>query len=920
MGHEEEDGRSPDDHPAVAEVTVTDTGDATASSAGAAVTGYQGTASGGQNSTRAPIRVSRTGKATAASGGIANTGYIGSLTVQSAPREPAPWPHQVGVVPPTARALQQRAAADSLRRGFEDPRTTVTTQVLTGMGGVGKTQLAAEYARAAWQDTRPEYGLDVLVWVSAGSRQSIVEAYAQAGTELCRADPVDPEVAARAFLAWLAPKPRSRVCRWLVVLDGLDDPEDLRGLRPPDHPSGRTVVTTRRRDAALSGGGSRTLEVGLFRAEEALCYLKASLAGYDRHESDQQLGSLAEDLGRLPLAMAQAVAYLVDSDESVAEYRRLLTDRSVTLAETAPDVLPDDQSLPLAAAWSLSVERSDTLQPAGLARPVLYLASLLDSTGIPQTVLTSKPALEYLSAQRAPSGARPVPRASVLEQDALRALRVLHRLNLLDHAPRDPHLAVRVHQLVQRATRDTLRPDQLARAARAAADALTDVWPDIERESAPATALRANAASLASSAEDALCGSAGIHPILLRLGDSLGRSGQVAAALGHCRRVTERAVRVLGSVHPDTLGIRHALAFWQGRFEGAVGAVSVTEAVLADRVRTLGCDHPDTLATRAILVRWKGESGDTAGAIQEAEAVLAARLRILGPGHPDTLETRYDLAQWRGVAGDAAGSVTAYAALVPDRTRVLGEEHPDVLATRSNLAFWQGTAGDPSGAADAFAALLADYLRILGPRHPHTLAIRHNHARWRGAAGDPAGAADAFAGLLSDRLEIFGADNPDNLTTRNNLAYWRGAAGDIEAAAVETEALLLDYLRVVGPDHPDTLTTRHNLARWQGELGDPQGAVTAYETLLRDRVRVQGPEHPATLLTRRNLARWQGEAGDPVAAATALTAVLADQVRVLGAGHPDIGTTHEYLAYWTDRGRLVNGGPDDQGDADARDD
>ncbi|MET9193251.1 tetratricopeptide repeat protein [Streptomyces olivaceus] len=920
MGHEEQDGLSPADHPAATNVTVTDTGDATASSAGAAITGYQGTAPRGENTTRAPVRVSRTGTAVATSGGIANSGYIGSLTVRPTPREPAPWPHQVGVLPPTARALQQRPSADSLRQAFEDPRSAISTQVLTGLGGVGKTQLAAEYARAAWRDTRPEHGLDVLVWVAAGSRQSILDAYAQAGAELCRADPVDPEAAAKTFLAWLEPKPRSRVCRWLVVLDGLDDPEDLRGLRVPDHPFGRTVVTTRRRDAALAGGGSRTLEVGLFSAEEALSYLKASLAGYGRQESDRQLGALALDLGRLPLALAQAVAYLVDADETVADYRRLFTDRSVTLAETAPDVLPDDQSLPLAAAWSLSVERSDALQPAGLARPVLHLASLLDSSGIPQTVLTSKPALEYFRAQQVPGGAQPVPRVLFLEQDVLRALRVLHRLNLLDHSPRDPHLAVRVHQLVQRATRDTLRPNQLARTARAVADALTDVWPDVERDSALAAALRANAASLASRAEDPLCGSGGIHPVLLRLGDSLGRSGQVAAAADHCRRVTERAVQGLGSVHPDVLSVRHALAFWQGRSEGAVGAVRATEAVLADRVRTLGCDHPDTLTTRAVLVRWKGEAGNTAGAIQEAEAVLAARLRILGPGHPDTLETRQDLAQWRGEAGDVAGAVTAYAALVPDRNRALGEEHPDVLATRSNLAFWQGRAGDPSGAADTFAALLADYLRILGPRHPHTLSTRHNHARWRGAAGDPSGAADAFAGLLSDLLEILGADNLETLAARNNLAYWLGAAGDIEAAAVETETLLLDYLRVVGPDHPHTLTTRHNLARWQGELGDPQGAVTAYESLLRDRVRVQGPEHPATLLTRRNLARWKGEAGDPVAAASALTAVLADQVRVLGADHPDIGTTREYLTSWTSRGWLVNGGPDDHGDADARND
>ncbi len=73
------------------------------------------------------------------------------------------------------------------------------------MGGVGKTQLAADYARTAW-DTG---GLDVLLWITADSRSSVVAAYAQAGVELCRADPDNSEQAARTFLAWLTPNPGS---------------------------------------------------------------------------------------------------------------------------------------------------------------------------------------------------------------------------------------------------------------------------------------------------------------------------------------------------------------------------------------------------------------------------------------------------------------------------------------------------------------------------------------------------------------------------------------------------------------------------------------------------------------------------------------------------------------------------------------
>ncbi|MEU7124408.1 hypothetical protein [Streptomyces zaomyceticus] len=188
-------------------VHVTDTGTADSSTGGKAVTGYQGPDPAAASPGAAPVHVSHTGPATATDGGIASTGHVGTLIVPPRPiREPAPWPHQVGVVPGAARSFQHRVEADRLRATVEGGSTTLLTQLLTGMGGVGKTQLAADYARTAWNDG----DVDVLVWVTAAAQTSVVGAYAQAGVELCRADPEDPERAARQFLAWLAPKPAPR--------------------------------------------------------------------------------------------------------------------------------------------------------------------------------------------------------------------------------------------------------------------------------------------------------------------------------------------------------------------------------------------------------------------------------------------------------------------------------------------------------------------------------------------------------------------------------------------------------------------------------------------------------------------------------------------------------------------------------------
>ncbi|MFJ7332210.1 tetratricopeptide repeat protein [Streptomyces sp. NPDC101116] len=811
-----------------AQVAATETGNAAAVSGAAAVTGYRGPAPETNTAPTVTVRVSSTGGATASEGGLANTGYIhevsaGKLTVvqQLARHEPALWPHQVGVIPSRAQSFQHRIESGRLRMAVDDSATVVLSQVpapaflpaqvLTGMGGVGKTQLAADYARTAWAEGR----LDILVWITASGRTPVVTGYAQAGYELCRADPDDPEQAAQTFLAWLTPKAGQRPCRWLVILDDVSDPDDLRGLWPPASSDGHTLVTTRRRDAVLGGEGRRMIEVGLFTEAEALAYLTASLSAHSRCESADQLTALVRDLGYLPLALAQAAAYLIDSGENAGDYRALLADRTTTLADTTPDRLPDDQALPLAAAWSLSLDRADTLRPAGLARPMLHLAALLDANGIPQGVLTSQPALDHLARQRVGAGNNPTGEpVTVSVRDAVGALRALHRLSLVDHIPDVSHPAVRVHQLIQRATRDTFSADQRDQFARTAGDALMAAWSDPERGNASSQALRVNTTALMTCALHALH-EPDLHPILFRAGDSLGEAGQVIAAINHYRSLLGTTAHVLGDSHAATLAVRHSLS------------------------------------------RWQGDAGDVSGAAHGAAKLLADRLKVLGPDHPDTLATRHNLAHWQGQSGETVGAAAAFAELLKDRLRVLGPDHLHTLNTRSALAHWQAQAGDAVGAAAATAELLKDCMRILGPHHPQSLAARNSLARWRGEAGDVAGAARATADLLQDRLRILGPDHPHTLSTRSGLARWQGQAGNITGAVTATSEVLEDCLRVLGPLHPLTIITRAHLARWRGEAGDSTGAVNELAEVLQDSLRVLGPHHQHTRFIRTTLAHWQ---------------------------------------------------------------
>ncbi|MFE0872552.1 tetratricopeptide repeat protein [Streptomyces rochei] len=842
-----------------------------------------------------------------------------------------------------AHSFVHRAEADLLREEVASGEVSASTYVLSGSGGVGKTQLAAEYVRRAWSSGEGAEGLDVLVWVTASSRVAIVDRFAQAGIELCRARPGDSEKAAQTFLAWLTPKSGSESCRWLVVLDDLADPDDLRGLWPPDSSHGRTLVTTRRRDAALLGRGRRLVEVGLFSDDEARSFLRAAMTAYGRSEADEALAALAADLGCLPLALSQAVAYLADTGASIADYRTMLADHATSLVCAAPRVLPDDQDRPLAAAWALSMERADAMHPVGLARPVLQLAAVLDGNGIPETVLTSASALAHLAAQRSDGGVQNRgERPPVSDQSVQEALHTLHRLSLIDYSSSTPHQAVRVHQLVQRATLEPLTEAEHDEAARAAADALVSAWPDAGLDAASGHALRANSGVLVARAEDALYAERA-HEVLFRAGRSLGDAGQAESARAHFQHVADMALCCFGPAHPDTLAAQRLLAQYHGEAGDAAGAVTALSELLDDCLRMKGPDHLETIRTAGELARWRGEAGNADGAVTATVKVLDDCLRVLGPDHADTLAARNNLARWRAQTGNPSGAASALADLLDDCLRVLGPHHPHTLSTRHNLASMTAQAGDAAKATAAWDELLADHLRVLGPDHPRslqvrgelanlagetgnvprataalvellddcvralgpdhpqTLAVRTGLAYWKYRDGDAAGAAFLLAEQLDHEMRILGPDHPEVLSIRHDLAAAQVDAGDVDAATVTVVEVLADRLRTLGPEHPDTLATRHNLAVIRGRRGDTAGAESALAHLLPDRVRVLGPDHPDTLATRYSLAVMQGRQGKAATAAAALADLLPDRARVLGLDHPDTQATRDSLAEWSDR-------------------
>ncbi|MCF0082283.1 tetratricopeptide repeat protein [Streptomyces lomondensis] len=701
-----------------------------------------------------------------------------------------------------------------ISRILDDGGATVLTQVVaTGGGGVGKTQLAAHtFLRAR------DEGIQLLLWVNAMSRESIVSTFAQARIETSPGalHAQSADVLCDRFLDWLS----TTRTTWLIVLDDVSDPADLVGLWP-EGPAGRVLVTTRRRDCAPAG--ARQITVDVFTPEEAHAYLLRRLGTPGAQDTHPQVldeaAALADDLGRLPVALAQAAGVIRNQGITCAQYRTSFAQRSQRLDHLFPrDASADGYAHTVATTWSLAVDRADQLPPNGLARPALYVAAVLDPNGAPDSIWSAESVRRFLAATRFPA------RSGVTPAEARAALRNLHRLSLVTHDPAGGSVAIRTHALVQRAVLDPLPADTRDAAVRAAADALAQDWPEIEDDPEHSRVLRHNVAALATH-EGAALWQPRLHSALFRAAGSLGELGLIDGAVANWETLTATATRHLGADHPDTLAARYGKAYWLGSAGRVTEALEAMSALLEDRARLLGPEHPETLNTRHNLCDWQGAVGDAAAAAAALRTLLRDRLRLLGPDHPHTLSTRHSLARWQGVAGDPDGAVREFDRLVADRSRVIGPDHPDTLAARHALACFRGVVGNHRDAVAELRALLNAKLELQGSDHPSTLTTRHDLACWQGASGDTATAVSALTALLEDRRRVLGVDHPRTLTTRQDLADWLGETGDAEGAAQLFRALLDDRLRVLGGRHPDVTITLHGLAFWLTEAGHTKHAA-----------------------------------------------------------------------------------------------
>jgi tetratricopeptide (TPR) repeat protein len=717
--------------------------------------------------------------------------YIAQQVIQP-PEAAMAGPVVAGEVPQPPPAFQPRA--DLMAALHESGPGVSVVRSVTGMRGVGKTQVAAAYARWCVDE-----GWRLVAWINAGDTAQVLNGLAVAAAQLCIGVP-------GAGLEEIALLVRNRLeadgDRCLVVFDNLADPDAVRPFLPAAGKSQAIITSTGLETAGLG----RMVQVDVFTEQEALSFLAQRTGRSD----DAGARQLADQLGFLPLALAQAAAVIAAQHLDYLTYLDRL--RTAPVQDLLQRAAGEPYPRGAAEAIVLALDAVEGADPTGLCGRLINVVALLSAAGVYRALLyaAGRQGLLSHSGTETPTGPQSIDEAlgrlasaSLLTFSTDDATVAMHRLTMRVAVEREAQngtlagIGVGVAALLSAATQALPQPWRNRPAAR-----------DVVRQ---IMALNEHLAPYLGGQDDALAeallrGRGWAVWCLNGLGDSF------AQAIEYGQDLLADFERVLGEDDPGTVTIRSNLANAYQDAGRAGEAIPLFERTLADHERVLGQDHPDTLGSRNNLADAYQDAGRLGEAIPLFERTLADRERVLGEDHPDTLVSRNNLAAAYRDAGRLGEAILLLERTLADRERVLGQDHPNTLVSRNNLADVYRDAGRAGEAIPLFERTLADFERVLGEDHPNTWTIRNNLAAAYRAAGRAGEAIPILERTLADRERVLGEDHPDTLGCRNNLAAAYLAAGRAGEAIPILERTLADFERVLGKDHPNTLTIRSNLA------------------------------------------------------------------------------------------------------------
>jgi tetratricopeptide (TPR) repeat protein len=510
-----------------------------------------------------------------------------------------------------------------LRSALKEGKTTALTQpqAISGLGGIGKTQTAVEYAYRYLNDYQ------AILWVKAESSDSLMSDFVSIATllDLPQKQEQEQRLIVEAVKRWLQDN-----TGWLLIFDNADDLAMVQGFLPSGS-KGHILLTTR---AHATGRLAQRIEVAKMGPEEGALFLlhrttllDANAPFEDAAAADQQTArKIVQVMDGLPLALDQAGAYIEETNCGLLGYLQLYQAQGTRLLKERGGLVTDHPN-PVATTWALSFEKVQQANAA--AAELLRFCAFLAPDAIPEELFTESaadlgPTLEPVAADPSQFNA---------------AIKELLKYSLIQRDPESNTLSI--HRLVQEVLKDQLDEKTRHQWAERAVRAVSGVFPHPQYsnwDQCRRYLLHAQACSM-------LIEQWGL--LFTEAATLLNRVGYYMWQRGEYEQVEQLHQRAL-AINEDAMGPEHAntaaslahLAFFynnQGKYEQAE---TLYQRALAIYEKVLGPEHPDTATSLNNLAElyWKQ------GKYEQAEPLLVRVLTIyeqqLGAAHPHTSVVR----------------------------------------------------------------------------------------------------------------------------------------------------------------------------------------------------------------------------------------------------------------------------------------
>jgi tetratricopeptide (TPR) repeat protein/transcriptional regulator with XRE-family HTH domain len=745
------------------------------------------------------------------------------------------------------------------------------TQAISGLGGIGKTQIAVEYAYRY----RDHY--QAIFWITASTREAFTADFVMLAAllDLPEQHEQGQDIVVRAVKRWLTTH-----THWLLILDNVDNPEMIADYLPV-HSTGDVLLTTR---LQALGTLAQSIEVEKMGLDEGIIFLlrrtKALAPGVSldqlMKESQAQAAEIVAALDGLPLALDQAGAYIEETRCGLSQYLDLYGTRRKELL-LRRGRFPVDHPDSVAATWSLSFQRVE--QESLAAADLLRLLAFLDPEAIPEEIIIL-------------GVAELGPVLEAVADDPLKVDNIIELLLRYSLIRRTSELkSLSIHRLVQAVLKDSMNRDTQRLWAERAIRAVNKAFPNVELQTwERCQRCLPHVQVCATYIEEYELG----IPEAARLFNEAAAYLIVHAQYEQAELLLRQALairqQVLEANHPDTartLNDLGVLYLTQGKYQQAE---PLLQKALAIRQKKLGVEHPDTatsLNNRALLYYEQGRYSSAETLYRDA---LEIRRRVLKPGHLDIAQSLNNLAQLYTVLGKFSQAESLYKEALSSQEKTLGSEHPLVAQTLNNLALLYRSKGEYAQAEQYYQQALRIQEQVLGSDHPDVAETINNLARLYRAMGAYEEAEPLYQRALHIRETTFGTDHPLVAQSYYSMAKLYHSQGKyLEAEKLCEQALHIQEQRL-GTIHPSIASTLGMLAKiYQGQNKFSQ-AEKLNMRALRIRESTSGADHPHVAVITNSLVEIYHAQGRYHEAEPLIARSLAIHEQALGPEHP-------YMAY-----------------------